>query len=124
MSTNLDAGQIADPAFRQLCDYVAVWMAEHGVPGVAVGVLRDGREYTGGFGITNVEAPVPVDANTLFQIGSITKTFTATVAMRLVEAGKLDIDAPIRRYLPDLKLRDETATARATLRHVFSHTGG
>jgi CubicO group peptidase (beta-lactamase class C family) len=124
MSTNLDTSQIADPDFRQLGEYIVGRMQEYHVPGVAAAVLRDGQEYTAGFGITNVEAPVPVDANTLFQIGSITKTFTATVALRLMEAGKLDLDAPIRKYLPDLKLRDEAAAAGATLRHLFSHTGG
>ena len=124
MSTNLDASQIADADFRQLCEYVVERMAHYTVPGVAIGVVRDGREYTAGFGITNVEAPVPVDADTLFQIGSTSKTFTGTVAMRLVEAGKLDLDAPIRTYLPDLTLRDEATAAGATLRHLFNHTGG
>ena len=124
MSTNLDTSQIADPDFRQLAEYIVERMAHYTVPGVAVGVLHNGQEYTAGFGITNVEAPVPVDANTLFQIGSTSKTFTGTVAMRLVEAGKLDLDIPIRTYLPDLKLRDEAAAAGATLRHLFNHTGG
>jgi CubicO group peptidase (beta-lactamase class C family) len=124
MSTNLDTSQIADPDFRELCDYLVGRMQELGVPGVAVGVLRNGQEFTAGFGITNVEAPVPVDPKTLFQIGSISKTFTATVAMHLAEAGKLDLDAPVRAYLPDLKLRDEAAAAGATMRHLFSHTGG
>jgi CubicO group peptidase (beta-lactamase class C family) len=53
-----------------------------------------------------------------------TKTFTATVALQLAEAGKLDLDAPIRTYLPDLTLKDEAAAAGVTLRHLFSHTGG
>ena len=120
MSINLDTSQIADADFRQFGDYVVERMQQYGVPGVAIGVLRDGQEFTAGFGITNVEAPVPVDANTLFQIGSISKTFTATAAMRLAEAGKLDLDAPIRTYLPDLKLTDEAAAAGATLRHLFA----
>jgi CubicO group peptidase (beta-lactamase class C family) len=124
MSTNLDTSQITDPDFRQLCDYVVARMAEYSVPGVAVGVLRNREEFATGFGITNVEAPVPVNADTLFQIGSTTKTFTATVVMRLVEAGKLDLDAPVRTYLPDLKLKDETAAAGATVRHLFNHTAG
>jgi CubicO group peptidase (beta-lactamase class C family) len=124
MTTNLDTSQIADPDFRQLCDYVVERMAEYSVPGVAVGVLRGGQEFTAGFGITNVEAPVPVDANTLFQIGSTSKTFTGTVVMRLVEEGKLDLDAPIRTYLPNLTLKDEEAASGATLRHLFNHTGG
>jgi len=117
-------GAHVDPDFRDLCDEVVAAMARFGVPGVAVGVLRDGVEYAAGFGITNVAAPVAVDDHTLFQIGSTTKTFTGTVAMRLVEAGKLDLDAPLRTYLPELRLRDEGVAARVTLRHLFNHTGG
>jgi len=127
--TGMEASQgetaaIADPDFRQLCDEVRAAMARFGVPGVAVGVVRDGVEYAAGFGITNVEAPVAVDDHTLFQIGSTTKTFTGTVAMRLVETDKLDLDAPLRTYLPELRLRDEEVAARVTLRHLFNHTGG
>ena len=94
------------------------------VPGVAVGILHNGQAYTAGFGVTNVNHPLAVDSDTLFQIGSTTKTITATVAMRLVEAGTLDLDTPIRDYLPELRLADESVTARVTLRHCFTHTGG
>src|SRR5262245_3298695 len=94
------------------------------VPGVAVGVLHDGQESIEGFGVTSVEDPLPVDATALFQIGSITKTFTATAVMRLVEQGKLDLDVPFRTYLPDLWLVDESVAARVTLRHALTHVAG
>ncbi|HEY7350764.1 MAG TPA: serine hydrolase domain-containing protein [Ktedonobacterales bacterium] len=113
-----------DPTFRQLMDYTAETMQRLHVPGVAIGILYEGKEYVGGLGVTNVDHPLPVDADTLFQIGSTTKTMTATAAMRLVEQGKLALDTPIREYLPDLRLADEDVTARATLRHIFTHTGG
>ena len=74
--------------------------------------------------MTNVEHPLPVDADTLFQIGSISKTVTATAAMRLVEAGRLDLDAPLRHYLPELRLADEAVAAAVTAHHLFIHTGG
>src|SRR4051794_24833074 len=122
--TNLDTSGIGDPDFRQLGEFVVATMERLRVPGVAVGVLHDGVEHVAGFGITSVEAPVPADPNTLFQIGSTSKTFTGTVALRLVEQGKLDLDAPVRTYLPDLKLQDEQAAANVTLRHLFNHTGG
>src|SRR4051794_9486317 len=122
--TNLETGNIADPDFRQLAEVVVGAMGRLHVPGVAVGVLHNGVEQVAGFGVTSVEAPVPVDTHTLFQIGSITKTFPGTAAMRLVEQGKLDLDVPVRTYLPDLKLQDEDAAARVTLRHLFNHTGG
>ncbi len=75
-------------------------------------------------GVTNVNHPLPVTADTLFQIGSITKTMTATIAMQLVEAGKLALDAPVRRYLPDFRLHDESTAAAVTVRQLFTHTGG
>ncbi|HEY3111354.1 MAG TPA: serine hydrolase domain-containing protein, partial [Chloroflexota bacterium] len=61
---------------------------------------------------------------TLFRVASITKTFTATAVMRLVEQSRLDLDAPLRRFLPDLRLADPDATERATLRHCLDHRGG
>src|SRR2546428_5321898 len=97
---------------------------EHAVPGVAVGMIADGEEWIHGFGVTNVDHPLPVDGDTLFQIGSITKTFTATALMRLVERGTLSLDAPVRTYLPDLRLADEDVATRVTLRHLLTHHGG
>src|SRR2546428_7709232 len=99
-------------------------MARYHVPGVAIGILHDGDEDIAAYGVTNLEHPLPVDGDTLFQIASITKTITATVVMRLVERGALDLDAPVRRYLPEFRLRDEDAAKRATLRHLVTHTGG
>lgn len=94
------------------------------VPGVAVGVQHEGQEHTAGFGVTNVDHPLQVDADTLFQIGSTTKTVTGTVAMQLVERGMLDLDAPVRTYLPDLRLSSEAVAGAVTMRHLFTHTAG
>ena len=99
-------------------------MTRHHVPGVAIGILHEGDEDIAAYGVTNLEHPLPVDGDTLFQIASITKTITATVVMRLVERGALDLDAPVRRYLPEFRLRDEDAATRVTLRHLVTHTAG
>src|SRR5215212_6419113 len=116
--TSESAPPIEDnPAFGPLGEQVQAAMATYQVPGVAVGLIHEGREYTGGWGVTNIENPLPVDADTLFQIGSTTKTVTATVALQLVEQGKLDLDAPVRTYLPDLHLADEATAVGVTLRH-------
>ena len=110
---------------RTLNEVVDEAMRRLHVPGVAVGILRsDGVEETTGFGVTSIENPLPVDADTLFQIGSISKTFTATAVMRLVEAGRLDLESPVRRYLPELRLLDSAATETVTLRHLLTHTAG
>ena len=71
-----------------------------GVTGAAVGVRADGREVFACHGVTSVENPLPVTQHTLFLIGSVTKTFTATAVMRLVADGKVALDAPVRRYGP------------------------
>src|SRR5437879_5579746 len=99
-------------------------MSRYHVPGIAIGSLHDGDEDIAAYGVTNLEHPLPVDADTLFQIASITKTMTATVVMRLVERRGSHLEAPIRRYLPEFKLRDEATAERATLRHLVTHTGG
>src|SRR5437870_6822200 len=109
---------------RALDEVVERTMREHPVPGVAVGLIADGEETVQGFGVTNVDHPLPVDGDTLFQIGSITKTVTATALMRLVERGTVSLDVPVRTYLPELRLRDERVAAAVTLRHLLTHAGG
>ncbi|HEX4744653.1 MAG TPA: serine hydrolase domain-containing protein [Candidatus Limnocylindria bacterium] len=99
-------------------------MPELVVPGVALGLVHEGREEYLYRGVTSVPDPLPVDEGTRFQIGSTTKTMTATVALRLAEQGALDLDAPVRTYLPGFRLADEGAASRVTLRHLFTHSGG
>jgi CubicO group peptidase (beta-lactamase class C family) len=110
--------------YGELVKRIEGHMGELNVPGVAVGIRHGEEMFTRGFGVTNVDHPVEVDDSTLFQIGSITKTFVGTLAMRLVEMGKLELDKPIRSYLPDFKVLDEEASEKATLRHLFTHTAG
>ena len=98
--------------------------AEDAIPGVALGILSGDEEARAGFGVTSVENPLPVTAETLFQVGSITKTFLGTLVMRLAQQGKLDLDVPVRTYVPQLRLRSADATARVTLRHCLTHTAG
>lgn len=112
------------PDFQRIADLIQQEMARRHVPGVAIGILHGDEQHVSGFGVTNVEHPLPVDGDTLFQVGSTTKTLTATLAMRLVEAGRLALDAPVRTYLPGLRLADEDVAARVTVRHLFTHTGG
>lgn len=110
--------------FRELDAKIEAGMERYHVPGVAIGVLYQGDEYVRGYGVTNVDEPQPVDGDTLFRIASTTKTFTGTVVMRLVEQGKLDLSAPIRRYLPDFRVTDEAASAQVTLRQCLNHSAG
>ncbi|MEV0676484.1 serine hydrolase domain-containing protein [Actinosynnema sp. NPDC050436] len=100
------------------------WAQEAGVPGAVVGVLHDGEESVAATGVSSVDAPLPVDGDTLFMVGSTTKTFTAAAVLALVEDGLLDLDAPVVEYLPDLVLADPAARSRVTSRHLLTHTGG
>ena len=114
----------SDTRWQHLAEFVAREMERNDIPGVAAGVLHDGQVDAAGWGVTSVEHPLDVTHDTLFQVGSITKTFTGTLVMRLVEEGKLELDAPVRRYLPGFRVSDDEASERATLRHLLTHMGG
>ena len=94
------------------------------VPGVAAGVICGDQEHHVLVGATSIENPLPVDEGTYFQIGSTGKTFTATAVMRLVEAGKVDLDAPVHTYVPELRLKDEEAARTVTVLQLLNHTAG
>ncbi len=100
------------------------WQPSIEVPGVAVGIYLDGEEQYAFHGITSIENPLPVDENTLFQFGSTGKTFTSTAIMRLVEQGKIDLDAPVRRYVPELQLKDDDVAQRVTVLQLLNHSAG
>src|SRR5581483_6848814 len=106
---------------EQLAAFVETAAEEHGVAGAAVAVLADGEETYAAWGVTNVEHPLPVDERTLFPVASVSKTFTATALMRLAEEGRLDLDAPVRRYVPERRLADEGAAARITVLSLLNH---
>lgn len=95
-----------------------------GVPGASVGVWLDGDESYAFHGVTSIENPLQVDENTLFQFGSTGKTYTATAIMRLVEDGRIDLDAKVRSYLPDFRVADEAASASVTVLQLLNHTAG
>jgi CubicO group peptidase (beta-lactamase class C family) len=107
-----------------LSEFVAATAARFGIPGVAVGVWADGRESFACHGVTSVENPLPVDRDTLFVIGSVTKTHTATALMRLAAEGQVELEAPVRRYVPELRLKDERAATEITVLHLLNHTSG
>lgn len=107
-----------------LATFVTATGPEFGIPGVAVGVWADGREASACHGVTSVDNPLPVTADTLFELGSITKTYTATALMCLVAEGRVELDAPVRRYVPELVLADERAAAEVTVGQLLNHTSG
>ena len=99
-------------------------IAQHGVPGAAVAVLAGGEVVDAAAGVLSTATGVEATPDSVFQIGSITKVWTATLVLQLVDEGRVDLDAPVRRYLPEFRIADEQAAASITVRQLLSHTGG
>ncbi|MGW4471547.1 serine hydrolase domain-containing protein [Nonomuraea sp. NPDC004354] len=97
---------------------------DHNVPGAAVAVWADGRLIEAATGVVNRDTGVETTTDSLFQVGSTTKIWTAALVMRLVEEGAVDLDAPVRKYLPEFGLADAAAAETVTVRHLLTHTGG
>ena len=94
-------------------------VAEHNLPGLSVAVAVDGAiVWAEGFGYADHEAGSPVTPETRFRIGGVTKTITATAAGLLHERGRLDLDAPARRYVPEFPEKRWPVTTRQLLGHV------
>jgi len=101
--------------------YVETQLQRQHIPGLALVVVRDGRVVKmGDYGFSNLELKVPVTTDTVFEIGSMTKAFTAMAIMLLVEDGKLGLEDPAGKYLPTLP----DAWKAVTIRQLLSHTSG
>ena len=114
--------------WTQLEGEIEAQMSAAHVPGFALAVVQ-GQEvaHAEGFGLTAIdgdEVGLPVTPRTLFRIGSVTKPLTGTAVMRLVEAGQLDLDLPVRTYVPWLTFSVEGAVDAVTTRMLMSHTAG
>lgn len=108
----------ADPAV-EVDRYLGTQMARLRIPGMAVAIVKDGRIIlTRSYGVASVEFGRPVQEDTVFAINSVTKAFTGVAAMRLVEKERLDLSAPVERYLTDLPERWHGITIRQLLSHM------
>jgi CubicO group peptidase (beta-lactamase class C family) len=106
---------------RFVADQLAAWE----VPGCAIAAVRDGEVILAeGWGRRDLETGLPVTADTLFAIGSVTKAFTAATVGALVDGGLLDWDRPLGDYLPDIRLQDPLVTDRLTVVDLLSHRSG
>ena len=103
---------------------VAELLAEYGIPSAAIGVLHDGEIAELAVGVKNVETGQAATTDTVYQCGSMTKTWTALAFMQLVDEGKVDLDEPVRTYLPGFRVADPEASAKVTPRHLLNHTNG
>ena len=113
-----------DSKFAAITRLIRKEMKRLQVPGVSIGIYHKGQEFAAGFGVTSVEHPLAVTVDTLFQTGSISKTFTGTVIMMLVEQGRVDVDAPVKKYIKDFKVKDKKTAGKVTVRQLLTHMGG
>ena len=106
---------------EEVADYVRGQMDKQHIPGLALAVVKNGAlTRAEGYGLANVELQARVQPDTIFQIQSITKTFTATAIMLLVEEGKLTVNDKLTQHLSDLP----AAWNEITIRHLLTHTSG
>jgi CubicO group peptidase (beta-lactamase class C family) len=116
--------QQAQTDFAAIDAYVTEQMINLGIPGMALGIVQDGQiAHVQGFGVADSSGRA-VTPQTPFYIGSLTKSFTVLAVMQLVEAGKIDLDAPVQKYLPWFELADKEASAKITVRNLLNHTTG
>jgi CubicO group peptidase (beta-lactamase class C family) len=114
----------ASSQFRAVVGALGAAMRAHQVPGAAIGLLAGDREEHATVGLASLSSMRPVTPETLFQTGSLSKTYTATVIWRLIDEGALALDKPVRTWIPDLTLMDEEVAAKLTIGNLLDHSAG
>src|SRR6478752_4626184 len=107
-----------------IADELPRLIEKYDVPAAAVAVLADGEVVDDAAGILSKTTGVEATPDSVFQIGSITKLWTSTLVMQLVDEGKVDLDVPVRKYLPEFRIGDESAAAQITTQQLLCHTAG
>lgn len=125
-SVPTSAAATLPPAFQSVRDYVQDVVRKELAPSIALAVVQGDRVvWAEAFGLADRERKVPATTDTIYQLGSVTKTFTATGVMMLVDRGRIDLDAPANAYLPGVKLRAYVGRADdITIRRMLNHTSG
>ena len=112
------------PDYEAIDTFVEAEMDAQRIPGLALGIVEGNRiVHLRGFGHADSSGR-PVSPRTPFIIGSLSKSVTALAIMQLVEAGQVELDAPVQRYIPWFRVADEEASARITVRHLLNQTSG
>src|SRR6266516_1343796 len=118
------AARSNEPDIASIDAYVSAQVQANHIPGVAVGLVHNDQiVHLRGLGSAD-QSGRAVTPQTPFILASVSKSFTALAIMQLVEAGKIELDAPVQRYLPWFRVADPVASARITLRHLLYHTSG
>ena len=117
----LGTSSAAQPQLERVDAYVRQELERQRVPGAAIAIVQDGKlVHARGFGLANVELGVTVSPATVFQSASVGKQFTATLVMMLVEEGRIGLDDPVRKYIPEAS----ESWDGITIRQMLSHTSG
>ena len=114
----------ASPQFRAVVEALVAAMQAHQVPGAAIGLLAGGPRGARHGRPRQPSSMRPVTPETLFQIGSLSKTYTATIIWRLIDEGSLALDKPVRTWIPNLTLMDEEVAAKLTIGNLLDHSAG
>ena len=123
-AARLPAGEAPGPGFTAVDAYIGRQMKGARIPGLALGIVHDGHPvHLRGFGRAD-DSGRALTPQTPFFIGSNSKSFTALAVMQLAEAGKVDLDAPVQRYIPWFRVADPEASALITVRHLLNQTSG
>jgi CubicO group peptidase (beta-lactamase class C family) len=109
------------PPAELVRERIATWAERYRCAGASVGVMLGDEVVSAAAGVLNTNTGVDVTPDSMFQIGSITKVFTTTLIMQLVDEGRIQLDAPARKYLPDLRFGEGDTV---TIRHLLTHTSG
>ena len=104
--------------------YVEALVQKYDVPALSMAIWQDDRLYKGAAGVLNIETGVLADTDSIFQIGSISKVFTASLIMQLVDEGRINLDQPVKTYLRDFHVACPDATESITVRQLLCHTSG
>ncbi len=109
---------------NHLQTYTDGLLERHQVPAISIAIWHEGELHRAAAGILNIDTGVTATPASVFRIGSITKVITASLVMQLVDAGRIELDAPVNRYLRDFRVADAEASERITVRQLLNHTSG
>jgi len=113
-----------EPAHEAI-DAIFADLTKPGSPGCALGVYRDGKViYAKGYGLANLEENVAITPQSVFEVGSVSKQFTAASIVLLEQQGKLRLDDDVRKYIPELPDYSQDGGSKITLLHLLNHTSG
>ena len=119
------AGQTTQPLPSQIDQYIQGQMTKQNIVGLSVAVVQNNEvTYLNGFGAASIKRKTQVTPQTIFDLASCSKSFTAMATLLLWNDGLIDLDQPVKHYIPEFQLADEKASAEITVRELLNQTSG